>query len=41
MTFANGDSAEENFDLNECYASNRLDLFVTFSIKGKSKEETY
>ena len=41
MTLPTGDSAEENFDLEECYASNRLDLFVTFCIKTKSKEKIF
>jgi hypothetical protein len=38
MTLPTGDSAEENFDLKESTASNRLDFFVTFCVKTKSKE---
>ena len=38
MTLANASSSEENFDRNDYCAGNSHDLFVTFSIKGKSKE---
>jgi hypothetical protein len=40
MNILNGDSAEENMSFNECSASNRLDFFVTFFVKKKSKKNT-
>ena len=32
MTLPTGDSTEENFELKECNISNRLDLFVDFTL---------
>ena len=40
MTLATGDSSEENFELKECTASNRLDFFVSFFVKKKRKTAT-
>jgi len=40
MDVLNGDSAEENLSFKECSASNRLDFFVTFFVKKKSKNNT-
>ena len=37
MTVPAGDSAEEIFSLKELTALNRLDFFVTFFVKKKSK----
>jgi hypothetical protein len=37
MIVPSGDSAEENLSFKVCSASNRLDFFVTFFVKKKSK----